>query len=95
MQLERAIVAGEKKDAHRVGLQCALGDLQRVAEGAFDFKVVKECSLPLTAPRCVARIVTDLAVMDIGPDGLHLVEIAPGTTVEEVQRKTEPRPSGA
>lgn len=68
------------------------------AEGSFDFKVVKECKLPLTAPRCVARIVTDLAVMDVREDGLHLVEVAPGTTVEEVQRYTEPQlilpPSG-
>jgi 3-oxoacid CoA-transferase subunit B len=60
-------------------------------EGAFEYKVVKSCALPLTAPRCVARIVTDLAVMDVRPDGLHLVEIAPGTTVEQVQNMTEPR----
>jgi 3-oxoacid CoA-transferase subunit B len=68
------------------------------AEGVFEFKVVKHCSLPLTAPRCVSRIVTDLAVMDVADDGLHLVEIAPGSTVEEVQRYTEPQlilpPSG-
>ncbi len=67
-------------------------------EGSFDHKVVKECKLPLTAPRCVSRIVTDLAVMDVREDGLHLVEIAPGSTVEEVQRYTEPQlilpPSG-
>lgn len=58
---------------------------------AFDYKVVTKCTLPLTAPRCVSRIVTDLAVLDVTPDGLLLVELAPGTTVEEVQRYTEPK----
>ena len=58
---------------------------------AFDYKVVTKCTLPLPAPRCVSRIVTDLAVLDVTPDGLLLVELAPGTTVEEVQRYTEPK----
>jgi 3-oxoacid CoA-transferase subunit B len=69
------------------------------AAEAFDYKVVTKCTLPLTAPRCVSRIVTDLAVLDVTPDGLLLVELAPGTTVEEVQRYTEPKlllpPGGA
>jgi 3-oxoacid CoA-transferase subunit B len=53
-------------------------------------KIVNECSLPYTGRRVVHRIITDLAVMDVTPDGLVLVELAPGVTVEEVREKTEP-----
>lgn len=53
-------------------------------------KLLKECSLPLTGVKCVKRIVTDLAVLDIDPNGgFILKELAPGVTVEEVQDKTE------
>ncbi|HSP53392.1 MAG TPA: CoA-transferase, partial [Cryobacterium sp.] len=54
-----------------------------------DFKIVRECSLPLTGRRVVTRIITDLAVIDVTPEGLVLREIAPGLTVAEVQAATE------
>ena len=54
-----------------------------------EFKIVKECSLPLTGKKVVTRIITDLAVIDVTPDGLVLREIAPGLTVNEVQAATE------
>jgi 3-oxoacid CoA-transferase subunit B len=53
-------------------------------------KILKECSLPLTAKRAVHRIITDLAVIDVGPDGLVLRELAPGVTADQVQSETEP-----
>ena len=52
-------------------------------------KIVKDCSLPLTGRACVQRIITDLAVIDVEPDGLVLRELAPGVTAEEVKKQTE------
>lgn len=53
-------------------------------------KILNECTLPLTGQRVVNRIITDRAVIDVTPDGLKLVEIANGFTVEEIQASTEP-----
>ena len=53
-------------------------------------KILKACKLPLTGRRCVHFLVTDLAFIEVTDDGLLLRELAPGVTVEEVQRLTEP-----
>jgi 3-oxoacid CoA-transferase B subunit len=54
-------------------------------------KIVNACNYPLTAIECVNTIVTDLAVIDVTPEGLVLREVAPGFTPEEVQQQTEPK----
>ncbi len=53
-------------------------------------KIVKKCSLPLTGVEVVDHIVTELAFIDVTPEGLLLREIAPDTTIEQVQSLTEP-----
>ena len=54
-------------------------------------KIVRRCSCPLTAIECVHTIITDLAVIDVLPEGLVLREVAPGFTSEDVQQFTEPK----
>lgn len=51
-------------------------------------KLLPKCSLPLTGVKCVRKIVSDLAVLDVTPDGFRLLERAPGVTVEEIRSKT-------
>lgn len=54
-------------------------------------KILDECALPLTGIRCVNRIITDYCVLDVTPEGLELIELAPGETAEQVQEMTGPR----
>jgi len=54
-------------------------------------KILNQCTYPLTAPRCVTKIVTDLAYIEVKDGRLILRELAPGVSVEYVQERTEPR----
>lgn len=57
-------------------------------DGTMDLKILPSCTLPLTGVGVVDRIITDLAVMDITPHGIKVVELAPGVTMQELQSKT-------
>src|ERR1700759_3195564 len=57
-------------------------------DGSTDLKIIPKCTLPLTGVGVVNRIITDLCVLDVTPEGLKVVELAPGVTKDDVQAKT-------
>ena len=69
------------------GVQRVVVLMEHVAKGDAH-KILRECDLPLTGQAVVNRIITDLGVLDVTPDGLKLVELAPGVTLDELQAKT-------
>jgi len=57
-------------------------------DGTTDLKILPQCTLPLTGVGVVDRIITDLCVLDVTPQGLKVVEMAPGVTAEDLRQKT-------
>jgi 3-oxoacid CoA-transferase subunit B len=73
------------------GVKCVIILMEHVAkkkDGTEDLKILQQCTLPLTGVGVVDRIITDLAVMDVVPEGLKVIEMAPGVTQEFLQTKT-------
>jgi 3-oxoacid CoA-transferase subunit B len=62
--------------------------IARKRDGTTDLKILPRCTLPLTGLGVVNRIITDLAVMDVTPQGLKVIELAPSVTPGELQEKT-------
>lgn len=60
----------------------------RRKEGGWDLKILPGCTLPLTGVGVVSRIITDLCVLDVTPEGLKVVELADGVTQSDLQAKT-------
>jgi len=57
-------------------------------DGTEDLKIIPQCTLPLTGVGVVDRIITDLGVFDVTPQGIKIIELAPGVTREHAQSKT-------
>lgn len=71
-----------------VGAKKVIIAMEHTSKG--QIKILKKCTLPLTAAKEVNLIITEMGVMEVTPAGLVLKEIAPDTTVEEIQKVTEP-----
>lgn len=57
-------------------------------DGTIDLKLLPKCTLPLTGVGVIDMVITDLGVMEVTPNGLKLLELAPGVTVDEIKAKT-------
>lgn len=73
------LVAGAKN------IICTMTHANREGES----KLLRECSLPLTGVGCINKVITDLALLEIKDGAFHLLECAPGVSVEEIQQKTQ------
>lgn len=70
-----------------VGAKQVFVMMEHLTKGG-ESKIVEHCSYPLTGVGCVSRVYTDLAVIDIKPDGLHVLEMVEGLSFDELQRLT-------
>ena len=70
-----------------VGAKNVIVAMEHTAKG--NPKILKKCKLPYTAAKCITKIITEMAVMEVTPEGLLLTEINPEFTVEQVQAATE------
>lgn len=70
-----------------IGAKKVIVAMEHTAKGSP--KILKECNLPLTAPSCVSMIITEMAVIEVVPEGLLLTELRNGHSLEEVQAATD------